>query len=81
MDLHVRARRRDVGAGGRNDLEPAALVVAPELARWRDRIRDVAGEPPTLAGSGATWFVDGAHPDLRVALAGASVVVTRTDRP
>ena len=41
----------------------------------------VAGEPPTLAGSGATWFVDGAHPDLGVALPGASVVVTRTDRP
>jgi 4-diphosphocytidyl-2-C-methyl-D-erythritol kinase len=67
--------------GGRNDLEPAALVVAPELAWWRDRIREVAGAPPTLAGSGATWFVDGAHPDLSTALPGASVVVTRTDRP
>jgi 4-diphosphocytidyl-2-C-methyl-D-erythritol kinase len=67
--------------GGRNDLEAAALVVAPELARWRDRIREVAGQRPTLAGSGATWFVDGAHPDLADALPDASVVVTRTDRP
>ena len=57
-------------AGERNDLEPAALVVAPELARWRDRIQEVAGEPPTLAGSGATWFVDGAHPDLARRAAG-----------
>jgi 4-diphosphocytidyl-2-C-methyl-D-erythritol kinase len=67
--------------GPRNDLEPAALVVAPELARWRDRISSVVGRTPTLAGSGATWFVDGAHPELERALAGASVVVTRTDRP
>ena len=34
-----------------------------------------------LAGSGATWFVEGDHADLGVALPGASVVVTRTDRP
>ena len=65
------------GKGG-NDLEPAALVVVPELARWRDRIRDVAGVAPSLAGSGASWFVEGAHPDLLEALADAFVVVTRT---
>ena len=65
------------GEGG-NDLEPAALVVVPELARWRDRIRDVAGVAPSLAGSGASWFVEGAHPDLLEALADAFVVVTRT---
>ena len=67
--------------GLRNDLEPAALVVAPELVRWRDLIRSVVGQTPTLAGSGATWFVDGAHPELEGALPGAAVVVTRTDRP
>jgi 4-diphosphocytidyl-2-C-methyl-D-erythritol kinase len=45
-----------------NDLEPAALVVAPELAGWRDRLGRETGAPPRLAGSGATWFVEGAFP-------------------
>jgi 4-diphosphocytidyl-2-C-methyl-D-erythritol kinase len=45
-----------------NDLEPAALVVAPELAQWRDRLADASGQRPRLAGSGSTWFVEGAHP-------------------
>ena len=45
---------------GPNDLEPAALVVAPELTRWRDRLGDATGEVPRLAGSGGTWFVEGA---------------------
>ncbi len=45
-----------------NDLEPAALHVEPELARWRDRLGDASGETPRLAGSGGTWFVPGAHP-------------------
>ncbi len=56
---------------GTNDLEPAALVVAPELARWRDRLGDATGETPTLAGSGSTWFVEGDHP-------GEDRVVVRT---
>jgi 4-diphosphocytidyl-2-C-methyl-D-erythritol kinase len=47
---------------GPNDLEPAALVVAPRLAEWRDRLGDAAGETPVLAGSGSTWFVEGDHP-------------------
>ncbi len=47
-------------ADGPNDLEPAALVVAPDLARWRDRLGDATGEVPRLAGSGGTWFVEGA---------------------
>ena len=67
-------------AAGPNDLEPAALVVEPALARWRDRIREAAGEAPVLAGSGATWFLRGHH-DLTDALADATVVLTRTDRP
>jgi len=67
------------GAGaGPNDLEPAAIAVQPELARWRDRIREAAGVRPVLAGSGATWFVRGHHPDLAEALADATVVPTRT---
>jgi 4-diphosphocytidyl-2-C-methyl-D-erythritol kinase len=68
-------------ADGPNDLEPAALVVAPQLIRWRDRIREAAGRPPVLAGSGSTWFVPGRHAHLAEALPDAAVVVTRTDRP
>jgi len=45
-----------------NDLEPAALVVEPRLAEWRDRLAEVAGQRPRLAGSGSTWFAEGAFP-------------------
>jgi 4-diphosphocytidyl-2-C-methyl-D-erythritol kinase len=41
-----------------NDLEPAAVVVEPRLARWRDLVSAVAGERPRLAGSGGTWFLE-----------------------
>jgi 4-diphosphocytidyl-2-C-methyl-D-erythritol kinase len=68
-------------ADGPNDLEPAALAVEPRLARWRDRIAEAAQVSPSLAGSGSTWFVDGARPELAAALPDALVVVTRTDRP
>ena len=61
-------------AEGANDLEPAALVVAPELAEWRDRLGEVTGHTPQLAGSGSTWFVDGAHEGRDL------VVVTTIDR-
>lgn len=64
---------------GPNDLEPAALVVEPRLAVWRDRIREASGRHPVLAGSGATWFVLGAHPSLAQALPDAHVAVTRTN--
>ncbi|MEI2700314.1 MAG: 4-(cytidine 5'-diphospho)-2-C-methyl-D-erythritol kinase [Microthrixaceae bacterium] len=43
-----------------NDLEPAALAAYPELARHRDRFADATGQRPRLAGSGSTWFVEGA---------------------
>jgi 4-diphosphocytidyl-2-C-methyl-D-erythritol kinase len=45
-----------------NDLEPAALAVEPRLAAYRDRLAEASGQRPRLAGSGSTWFVDGAHP-------------------
>lgn len=45
-----------------NDLEAAALVVQPRLAQWRDRLAEISGQRPRLAGSGSTWFVDGAYP-------------------
>ena len=46
-----------------NDLEPAALLVAPELARWRDELAERTGAQPRLAGSGSTWFVEGGFPE------------------
>src|SRR5690606_13687507 len=46
-----------------NDLEPAALAVEPRLARWRDQLGEATGRAPRLAGSGSTWFVEGAFPD------------------
>ncbi|HEV3352107.1 MAG TPA: 4-(cytidine 5'-diphospho)-2-C-methyl-D-erythritol kinase [Acidimicrobiales bacterium] len=58
-----------------NDLEPAALAVEPRLATWRDQLGNATGRTPRLAGSGSTWFVEGAHPEV------PDVVVTRTDRP
>lgn len=67
--------------GETNDLEAAAIAVAPELARWRDRLGDATGQTPVLAGSGSTWFVEGAFTRLGPRLAPAAVVVTRTDRP
>jgi 4-diphosphocytidyl-2-C-methyl-D-erythritol kinase len=54
-----------------NDLEPAALAVEPRLARWRDRLSELSGQEPRLAGSGSTWFVEGAYP-------GEDRVVVRT---
>lgn len=59
-----------VGDAG-NDLEPAALAVAPDLARWRDQLSDHAGQRARLAGSGSTWFVEGSFP-------GDEYVVART---
>jgi 4-diphosphocytidyl-2-C-methyl-D-erythritol kinase len=42
-----------------NALEGAALAVVPRLAAWRDRLAQVCGQRPRLAGSGSTWFVEG----------------------
>lgn len=58
-------------AAGGNDLEPAALAVEPRLAHWRDRLAHASGQTPRLAGSGSTWFVEGAFP-------GEDRVVVRT---
>ncbi|HET7486777.1 MAG TPA: 4-(cytidine 5'-diphospho)-2-C-methyl-D-erythritol kinase [Acidimicrobiales bacterium] len=62
-------------AAGPNDLEPAALAVEPRLREWRDRLGDATGLVPVLAGSGGTWFVEGAHAHV------PGAVVVRTDRP
>ena len=68
---------------GPNDLEPAAIAIEPRLAEWRDRIADLAGAMPALAGSGATWFVEGDHMTALDGLRpdGATVVVARTVGP
>ena len=68
----------DLGGPGHpgNDLEPAALAVEPRLAPYREALARATGRTPVLAGSGSTWFVDGAHPG-----AGRIVVRTRDDRP
>jgi 4-diphosphocytidyl-2-C-methyl-D-erythritol kinase len=59
---------------GSNDLEPAALLVEPRLAAWRDVLADATGQQPQLAGSGSTWFVDGAFPgDDRIVVRTAEV--------
>lgn len=47
-----------------NDLEAPALAVEPRMARWRDRLAEVTGRRPRLAGSGSTWFFDGEPSDL-----------------
>ena len=60
------ARRRAA-----NDLEAAALAVAPALAEWRDRLAAATGVRPQLAGSGGTWFVEGEF-------AGEGRIVART---
>ncbi len=67
-------------ADGPNDLEPAALLVEPRLATWRDRVGELSGQVPRLAGSGSSWFVEGKRDDALGALSGegATVVVCRT---
>jgi 4-diphosphocytidyl-2-C-methyl-D-erythritol kinase len=49
-------------AAGPNDLEPAALVVEPRMAAFRDAFGAATGVTPRLAGSGSTWFVPGDFP-------------------
>lgn len=55
-------RLSDRTAPGSNDLEPAALAIRPELAKWRDLLGEASGQQPQLAGSGSTWFVEGSYP-------------------
>lgn len=77
-----RAFDEDPSSDGQNHLEAAAIKVQPELASWRTKIGEWTGKQPVLAGSGATWFVEGAidAPD-EVELQGARWVVARTTPP
>ncbi len=61
-----------------NDLTAAAIHAVPELARWRDRVTEATGRTAQLAGSGATWFVEGHQAGLDEALAPAQIVTTTT---
>ncbi|MCE2530883.1 MAG: 4-(cytidine 5'-diphospho)-2-C-methyl-D-erythritol kinase [Acidimicrobiia bacterium] len=45
-----------------NDLETAALALEPRLAEFRGALAESTGRRPRLAGSGSTWFVEGAYP-------------------
>lgn len=67
-------------ATGPNDLEPAAIVVEPRLTYWRDRISELTGVRPLLAGSGATWWIEGTHVAALAELAheGATVLPVST---
>lgn len=64
-----------------NDLTDAAIAVEPGLARWRDAVAEATGHQPVLAGSGATWFLQGDHAHVltgSTSLTGADVVTTNT---
>ena len=61
-----------------NDLQQAALVVEPRLLEWHDKIAQACGQTPVLAGSGATWWLDGAFLELAKDLPKATVLVTQT---
>ena len=61
-----------------NHLQQAALVVEPRLLEWHDKITQACGQAPVLAGSGSTWWLDGAFLELAKDLPKATVVVTQT---
>jgi 4-diphosphocytidyl-2-C-methyl-D-erythritol kinase len=62
-----------------NHLEFAALVVEPRLVEWRERFQEWTGLIPVLAGSGATWFVEGQHKEPpQDELRGARWIVAKT---
>ncbi len=56
----VLGRQPDPG----NDLEEAALIVAPQLRHWRETFAGITGRRPRLAGSGSAWFVEGTPEEL-----------------
>ncbi len=70
-------RSHDEGSAG-NDLETAAIEVAPSLERWRDRLAALTGQRPRLAGSGSSWFVEG-DPD-GLGIGGRDVLVMDDQR-
>jgi 4-diphosphocytidyl-2-C-methyl-D-erythritol kinase len=61
-----------------NDLEPAAVHVEPRLSAWKEAMGARTGREPRLAGSGATWFVEGSLEAL--GLAEASEIAVGSSR-
>ncbi len=72
------ARAGNNTASDQNHLQQAALIVEPRLIEWRDKIAQASGQEPVLAGSGATWWLDGAFLELAKDLPKATVLVTQT---
>ena len=72
------AKAKENTIGNINDLQQAALKVEPRLADWHARITKATGQEPVLAGSGSTWWLDGAFLELAKDLPKATVVVTQT---
>jgi 4-diphosphocytidyl-2-C-methyl-D-erythritol kinase len=71
--------KKPIMHSGVNDLEPAAIKVEPQLAEWKKKIANAAGDEPTLAGSGSTWWLNGEFDDLAAKLADATVLTTQTN--
>ena len=63
-----------------NDLEPAALVVEPILAWWRDLVSEVGGTEPRLAGSGGTWYLERDPEEAELVVADLRVAVAAERR-
>lgn len=64
IDTSLRASDRDVFSD-RNDLEPAAETLRPEVRRLREALRDAGARSARLSGSGSTVF--GLFADYRAA--------------
>lgn len=62
-ELHASGDLPPSGAST-NDLEAAALAVEPRLVGWKQALEDATGRGAHLAGSGSTWFIEGAADDL-----------------
>ena len=75
-----RARRPD-GAPGPTTSSRRPSRSSPGWPSGATGCGAVTGRTPVLAGSGATWFVEGDFGAAAAELAPATVVVTRTDRP
>lgn len=49
-----------------NDLTAAAVAVEPRLESWQRLLEEITGARAMLAGSGATWYVEGSPSELGV---------------
>jgi 4-diphosphocytidyl-2-C-methyl-D-erythritol kinase len=56
-----------IGRPVRNDLEPAAVMVRPEIVDWLEALSVVAGRPSMVSGSGSACFVEVDEPSADAA--------------